>query len=54
RYANHKTDSDIPLPTRFCFLGSKSAHSKKVTLTIAGTRYATVLLLGALGNCFEK
>jgi hypothetical protein len=36
------------------FLGSKSAHSKKVTLTIAGTRYANVLLLGALRNCLEK
>ena len=30
RYANHKTDCDIPPPT--CFLGSKSVHSKKVTL----------------------
>ncbi|EDL10415.1 mCG1044775, partial [Mus musculus] len=31
RYANHKTDSDIPPPTHF--LGSRSIHSKKVTLT---------------------
>jgi hypothetical protein len=36
------------------FLGSKSVHSKRVTLTIARTRYANVLLLGALRNCLEK
>jgi hypothetical protein len=52
RYANHKTDSDIHPPTRF--LGSKSVHSKKVNLTTAGTRYANVLLLGALRNCLER
>jgi hypothetical protein len=48
RYANHKTDSDIPPPTRS--LGSGSVHSKNVTLTtltMAGTRYAKVLLLEA-------
>ena len=28
RYANHKTESDIPPPT--CFLG---VHTKKVTVT---------------------
>ena len=45
RHVNHKTDSDIPLPTSF--LGSGSVHSKKVTLTFAGTLYANVLLLEA-------
>ena len=52
RYANHKTDSDIPPPTHF--LSSRSIHSKKVTLTITRSCNANVLLLGALRNCLES
>jgi hypothetical protein len=43
---------EIPPPTRV--LGSKSAHSKKVTLAITRTCNANVVLLGALRSCLES